>query len=212
MKFLKQIENKKHIIWDWNGTILNDVEYCVGLMNDLLRENDLKEISSDEYKLLFQFPVKKFYDKLGFNYKKKSFENLCETFVASFIDNLQDCKLFSITVDIISELNSLGYSQSILSATDQVNLDKMINRYDLRGQFDYVYGQGDKLAQSKRKRGFDLLSNSKFGKSESILIGDTLHDLEVGNALEIDVILVSYGHQSKSRLMESHEIVLDCLS
>ncbi len=40
-----------------------------------------------------------------------------------------------------------------------------------------------------------------------ILVGDTDHDLEVGDALGIDVLLVTGGHQSHARLSKRHSRV-----
>ena len=43
----------RHLIWDWNGTLLDDVEYCVGVMNVILRRRGLPELDRQRYHAVF---------------------------------------------------------------------------------------------------------------------------------------------------------------
>ncbi len=60
----------KHIIWDWNGTIVNDAPLFVNIMNKSLRAASLPSITLNDYKNLFVFPVVDFWKKLGFQFNK----------------------------------------------------------------------------------------------------------------------------------------------
>lgn len=208
MPLLKEIADKEHIIWDWNGTILNDVQHCVNTINQLLADHGLAEINQDYYKEVFEFPIKNYYDKLGFDYSQRSFEDLCHDFVDSFMEGFADCLPVEKIEKTLNEIKNCGKVQSVLSATDQLNLDKMISHFNYRDHFDYVYGIDNKFAASKLERGKDLIRRAEVAKEKTILIGDTIHDLEVGDALGIDVILLTHGHQSESRLLERHHRVI----
>lgn len=65
------LKGKDHIIWDWNGTILNDVDHAVAMMNTLLVEHNLPLIDREYYREIFDFPVLHYYQKLGFNFEKQ---------------------------------------------------------------------------------------------------------------------------------------------
>ena len=65
----------KHIIWDWNGTLLNDGWLFVEVMNIVLKRRKMKPITLDSYREIFRFPVKDYYMKLGFDFEKESFES-----------------------------------------------------------------------------------------------------------------------------------------
>lgn len=209
MPLLKELINKKHIIWDWNGTILNDVQYAVETINTLLHNHNLKTVSLNEYKTLFEFPIRKYYDKLGFDYSKKSFEDLCDEFVATFMSDFSSCLPFKKIEEVLLHLKKLGKTQSVLSASDQENLDKMIHHFDFLDYFDFVYGIDNKYADSKIGRGKELISHAPFLKAETVLIGDTIHDLEVGEELGIDVILITHGHQCEKILLSRHHKVVN---
>lgn len=208
MPLFNKIRDKKHIIWDWNGTILNDVDHAVDTMNGLLSESNLNLIDKEKYKTLFEFPVKKYYDKLGFDYNLRSFENLCHDFVDRFMAGFSSCDPFGHIKDVLQQTKKVGKIQSVLSATDQENLENMVEHFDFNKLFDFVYGIDNKLAGSKTYRGKQLIDEANISLADTVLIGDTLHDLEVGEELGIDVILVPHGHQCEQILKSKHQNVV----
>ena len=61
----------KHVIWDWNGTLVDDTWLFVDIMNGVLKDRNLQGITLDDYRNVFDFPVEDYYTKLGFNFQKK---------------------------------------------------------------------------------------------------------------------------------------------
>ena len=57
-----------HIIWDWNGTLLNDRWLCVEAINQALNKRNLPMLTEGKYKDVFSFPVEDYYKKVGFDY------------------------------------------------------------------------------------------------------------------------------------------------
>lgn len=200
MPLTEIINSRKHIIWDWNGTILNDVEYALDTVNWLLEKYCIPTISYDRYREIFDFPVKQYYDRLGFDYSICSFESLCDQFVDRFMKNFSDCKPFPHIHSLLKESRQLCECQSILSATDQKSLDDMIEHFDFKHLFDHVFGTENRMATSKIQRGAELVEGSGIDPAETLLVGDTLHDAEVASELGIDVLLVTHGHHSKEKL------------
>ena len=64
----------KHVIWDWNGTLVDDTWLCVEIINKLLKKRNLKLVTIDDYKEKFMFPVREYYIELGFNFEDEPFE------------------------------------------------------------------------------------------------------------------------------------------
>ena len=74
----------QHIIWDWNGTLLNDTWLCVEVLNELLVARNRSTIDSNEYRKQFGFPVIHFYDYLGFDVDVDSFDSISRAFINTF--------------------------------------------------------------------------------------------------------------------------------
>ncbi len=206
------IEKYKHIIWDWNGTILNDVNLCVELINWLALSRSLPPIDIDRYREVFTIPVKNYYAALGFDFEKESFEKLGRIWMDEYERRKFECGLYDGVTDLLNKINKLGIGQSILSAYSQHTLDELVDHYGLRKYFTHVVGLDNIYAASKLHLGKDLMSRLGNGKGETLLIGDTVHDFEVASEIGADSVLIANGHQSRRVLVECGSRVVDSVS
>lgn len=202
------LEGKTHIIWDWNGTLLNDVDLMIDVIGGLLNEHGLERIDRQNYCELFRFPIRDYYKALGFDFQKVNFEHLSEKFIAAYRKGLPTTKLHGGVKDFLHSVHESKISQSVLSAAQEVYLDEQLSHFGIRHYFDHVYGLNDYHAAGKLERGKELMADSRMPKDTTILIGDTDHDLEVGQALGIEVLLLADGHQSFDRLNSKHHRIL----
>ncbi len=205
---LAELSDKQQIIWDWNGTLLADVEHNVRTMNVLLESASLQPITVEHHREHFQFPVIEYYRKLGFDTSPDVFQTLCDDFSTRYYDGMRQCELVADVREVLESLSALGKTQCVLSASRQEDLVDALGHFGLSDIFQYVFGIEDNMATSKPERGRDMLTLSKISLDDTVLIGDTDHDLEVGKALGIDVILVDHGHQSFERLSAKHDRVI----
>lgn len=199
------------MIWDWNGTLLSDVEHAVRTVNKLLTDEKLPTLDTQEYKRVFGFPVIEYYRHLGFNTSPEAFAELCERFNKYFHDELHLCDLWPGARETLAHVHGAGKTQSLLSASEHNLLQISVDQFNVRKFFHHVFGIADKMAGSKIARGQELIETVKIPLSKTVLIGDTDHDLEVGKSLGIDVILVDHGHQDTVRLQKVHSKVLKVL-
>ncbi|MBY0385164.1 HAD hydrolase-like protein [bacterium] len=199
----------EHVIWDWNGTLLQDLDHAVNTVNHLLNKRNLPLLTANSYKEKFHFPIRSYYNLLGFDLNKESFESLCEEFVDLFMRGVFDCPLVPGAREILQTVKKMGKMQSILSASDQTSLDRMIQHFAIGDSLDNVFGIADKFAASKVYRGLELIKLSGIATQKTVLVGDTDHDLEVAQALGVQAILVSHGHQDAEKLRKLHPTVID---
>jgi phosphoglycolate phosphatase len=205
------LKDKKHVIWDWNGTLLSDIDHAVNVVNRLLREEGLPQITIEQYKSIFSFPIIEYYKRLGFDCAPEKFHDLCERFNQHFHDELHTCTLWPGVRETLAHVKASGKVQSILSASEHNLLNNSVRQFGLTDLFDHIIGIADKKAGSKVDRGRELIRKVNLPLEHTIMIGDTDHDLEVGEALGIDIILVDHGHQETARLKAAHSKVLTVL-
>jgi phosphoglycolate phosphatase len=203
------IKDAKHVVWDWNGTLLNDLTHCLNTVNHFLKKHQLPEMDKERYKDVFGFPIRSYYQNIGFKLNDDEFEKLCHDFTELFMGGVFSCGLMDGAEDFLRLVKSTGRTQSVLSASDQDSLDKMITHFNLRPHLDHVFGIPDRLAASKVQRGRELIEHSGIDARDTVLFGDTDHDLEVGETLGARVVLVAHGHQSAVRLRKIHHTVIE---
>lgn len=195
------ISKYKHIIWDWNGTILNDLDMCVNIINELLDQHEMRTITTEQYKDVFTIPVENYYKAIGFDFDKKRFSVIGKEWMDEYERRKYDSsEIHPDAKEIISRIHQNGQSQSILSAYMQHTLEELVDHYNLSSYFDYLVGAGDIYAYGKVEQGKMLMDKLNLKKGESILIGDTIHDYEVAKEIGADCLLTAEGHQSYERL------------
>lgn len=198
------LDGKDHIIWDWNGTLLDDIDLCVGTMSEQLTEHGLKPISVEEYRAIFEFPVVNYYKKLGFSFSDTPFNSVADEFMRRYKAGVPHCQLFKGAKDLLREIKASGRRQSILSAAHEVHLKQLLGHFGILDLFDRVYGARDHYAAGKAGLGKELMREIGVSPARTLLIGDTDHDKQVATELGIDVLLLGDGHQSFDRLVALH--------
>jgi len=202
-------KNIKHIIWDWNGTLFNDVVLCKDIMNTILKRFNLPLLTLESYRSVFTFPVEDYYRKAGLDLNKVSFEVLGKDFMDLYEARKFECSLFPGVIIGLESLTNSGISHSLLSAYHHITLVDIIEHYRISGFFDNVNGLDNIYAGGKFEIGKKLITNLKFSRDEIILIGDTMHDKDVADELGINSIIIADGHQDFERLQKLETTVFD---
>lgn len=199
---------KKVIIWDWNGTLLNDTDICVSCMNRVLEKRGLELLDTQRYREIFTFPVKDYYLKAGLDLNKEAFEIPAMEFINLYHESLHSADLFPCVKDVLINFKKRGYYQAVLSAMEHESLEISLKDKGVYPYFNAITGINDHYAHSKLEIGQELMKTISFDKNDILLIGDSLHDLEVADELGVECVLVANGHQSYKRLSERASIVL----
>ncbi|MBO5904479.1 MAG: HAD hydrolase-like protein, partial [Clostridia bacterium] len=117
------------ILWDFNGTILSDMEIGIESVNVLLLERGKKPLSGiDEYRAVFGFPIYEYYERIGFDFDAEPYDVVAPLWVAEYMKRMPQSKIFDDVVSVSEAFRGAGLRQTILSASD---LDM------LRGQLEY---------------------------------------------------------------------------
>lgn len=202
----------QHVFWDWNGTLLDDVVECIAIINLSLDKRGLPLLTLNDYLEKFQFPVKKYYEAIGFDFNRESFECAGQEYISAYSERMFACRLHDWAVKILAKFQEAGKKQYVLSALNAKALDACIEKFGLNGFFSEVRGLDDHYAFSKVELGRSLVNDLAIRREDAVLIGDTLHDFEVAQELGIDCILVAAGHNSIERLKKCSALVLKDLS
>jgi phosphoglycolate phosphatase len=194
----------QHVIWDWNGTLLDDTWLCVDVLNHLLEKSGRSAIGADEYRQNFGFPVIDFYNYLGFNIDEDSFENVSRTFIDAYESRwLTECGLHPDAKAVLQALSKAGLSHSVLSAAQQDALERGICHFGIEDHFQSLVGTDNIHALGKIEQGCKWIAEQEWTPDAVVLVGDTLHDLEVAQAIGCDCILLTHGHHCPERLAKS---------
>jgi len=189
------------VLWDWNGTLLDDRLFTLDCLNDLLKQHGYSQrYGVAAYLELFDFPIEEYYKKAGFDFARHPYPMLAEEFMARYNPGSAVCGPVPGAEATLRTLQGMGLRQVILSATRRDTLQRQVTDRGLQHYFEELIGLGDIYGKSKVQAGIDWMQRTGIDPACAVMIGDTLHDAEVAAAMGARCILVTTGHHSRRKL------------
>lgn len=192
----------KLLIWDWNGTILDDTDLCLAIENELLAERGMRPVTKAWYLDHFTFPVRTYYERMGYTFETETYLDVSAQFMERYYARCPECGLRTGVRDVLSEARARGITQTLLSVTEQTELLVETARVKADGFFSEILGTDNALGFSKIDRAKAYMARAGFDPREALFIGDTDHDVEAANAVGCPCVLLEGGHQSRTVLLE----------
>jgi phosphoglycolate phosphatase len=200
----------EHILWDWNGTLLDDIDACIISINKSLSEHGLPLMTKAAYFEKFDFPVKNYYAKIGFDISGDKYEKLAQQYIENYVaESKTSAKLHNGVEEMLKFFYDNNVPQSILSASDYDILLERLKHYDILKYFEDIKALDNVYAHGKMHLGREW--RQQHPNKKALFIGDTKHDFEVAADMGANCILFSGGHCKRYQLEQSDCIVIDDL-
>ncbi len=189
----------KYIIWDWNGTIMDDVGVALDAVNVMLEQWNRSHISMEAYRRAMDTPILRFYEHF-FDMQETSFDWIAKEFNEYYREHQKEIPLHQGVIEKLEFFQKNNINQIVLSSSSQEIINRYAKIYGIESFFQDILGASDLLAASKVERAVKYFNERKILPVEAVLIGDAVHDYEVAKELGIDCILLACGHQDKESL------------
>lgn len=208
-----KMANIRHVIWDWNGTLLNDMHVSLSAINIMLEQRSLPLLDLRRYREIFGFPVIDCYRVLGFRFETDAeWDSIAREFHDHYNRMVGNAPLTDGALPLLEHFSKNGATMSVLSASETTILEALLASCGIRHFFTRVYGQSDLYGGSKLELGRRLMSEIGLPPVQTMLIGDTTHDYEVARELNCHCVLYLAGHQDESRLRDCNCRTIETLA
>ncbi len=196
------IRDYQLILWDFNGTILDDLKLGMDTVNILLRRRGLPTIDTVErYHSLFGFPVQDYYERIGLWTRGEDFSPVAYEWLNEYRKEEHTAPLRSGILPLFDSIQKTGIPMGILSATETGMLKEQVKNLAIDGYFTCLLGRGDIYAGDKSQ--IAATYRGAHPHDRILMIGDTTHDYETATAGGFDCILVEGGHESRENLLKN---------
>lgn len=190
----------KHIIWDYNGTLLDDLDIAHEAMVRMQSKRGMEPMDRAHYQSIITFPISAYYIAAGFDFDVEPFAQLADDFVANYHALFPQCNIHKDAVPTLDYFQSKGYTQSVLTAGPQDKTISQLDGFGILSYFTTVTGDDNHHASGKIKLAKPHMNKLQIQSDQVVFIGDTTHDMEVAQAIGCRCILVAFGHQDRQRL------------
>lgn len=185
-----------HIVWDWNGTLLDDLTQVVSAVNTTLEAIGEAPITAREYGAHYQRPVRRFYESLlARAVPDDEWRQIDEVFHVAYRALLGEIRLAPDATAALEAIAGTGHTQSLLSMLWHDDLTDMVERFGVGHYMNRVEGlRGERGARKQTflERHLAALDGRPV-PSEVLMIGDALDDVEAATAVGTGCVLYDQG-------------------
>ena len=196
------------VIWDWNGTLIDDMGVSLGAVNRILADRAMPPINEADYYEYIDTPISRFYERL-FDLEKTDVTQLLREFNVNYDALLDGSEVRERTRRALDAVAGAGVKQIVLSAFEQGKLSRMLREYGVDGYFAAVLGADNIHCGDKTDRAREYFAAEGLSPERAVVIGDTLHDAAVAKAVGCACVLVRGGHQGGRELEASGVTLAD---
>lgn len=200
-----------HVIWDWNGTLLDDVEAALLSVNEILARRHRKAITLEQYYTYLDTPIRRFYERL-FDLEQENYEQILWEFQEGYERYMGRFGLMEGAYETLDKLDKAGVEQWIISSSHEEQLCRYVKKLGVDSFFQEVLGAADYYSASKVERARAHFLSRGLSGSAAVVIGDSLHDYQMARGLGASCLLLARGHQSRRDLESAGVPVLEHIS
>ncbi|MFD8802389.1 HAD family hydrolase [Streptomyces atroolivaceus] len=207
-------KHRTHLVWDWNGTLLDDIHAVLGATNAAFAEVDLAPITLEQYRETYCVPIPKFYERLmGRLPTPAEWERMDGLFHRHYSERRVACGLTEGVEELLVRWQLGGRSQSLLSMYGHEHLVPVVRGYGIERHFVRVDGRTGPSGGSKAQhmeRHFEVLGG--IAPESAVVIGDAVDDAVAAAHVGARAVLYTGGSHSRSSLEAAGVPVVDTLA
>ena len=201
---------KKYIIWDFNGTLIDDVDTAVLSVNDTFDKLGIPRTEREEYRRNMDMPIYKYYEKHA-DLTKIPLEYFTKEFLAGFEKHIETVTASPSALYTVRELSRRGAVQCIISSFEQKRLEGLTERFGFTPYMDGIFGASDILCLSKTERGKKWMKDEGADPADVLVVGDMVHDFDMAAEMGASCVLYDRGHQPREALEKTGTKVISDL-
>ncbi len=196
----------KTILWDFNGTVMDDMGASVGAVNAMLTRRGLPLIDEEWYTLHLVMPLERFYADIGFDMQKERIEVVSEEFQ-------QECgkyprPVFPEVLAALERFRLRGLRQLLFSSLHHEILMRQAEERGITHYFEGIVGRQDRSLGGKEKAADAYLRERGIDPQEVLVVGDLTTDYDMADYLGSPCALVEKGHQHREILSRTGAYIL----
>lgn len=212
--FARYVRSVRRVVWDWNGTLFDDLHLVVEAVNGGLSTFGVGPITLDDYRDHYTRPVKVFYDRIfGRVVTEEEWRELDRRFHDGYRELLDRATLAADAAAALEAVRGSGVPQSLLSMFPHDELVPLVEKIGITSYFDRIDGltgsPGSPKAEYLERHLLQLIGDED--PSQVLVVGDTPDDALAAAHVGARCVLYHNGAHHRHELEAVGVPVVDSL-
>ena len=185
------MKNKSLIIFDWDGTLMDSVGLIVDAMRYAAEKHGLT-VTDDATKSIIGIALVDAFPMLFPNDSDK-YDELLATYSEYYVKHCDNDKLFEGIKELIQDLHAQGKTLAIATGKKRKGLQRVLPNSGIQAFFTVTKTADETAGKPNPLMLEQILVETGTRIEDAVFIGDSIHDIRMANAIQMDSIAVSYG-------------------
>lgn len=200
------MKNKSLIIFDWDGTLMDSVGLIVDAMRYAAKKHGLT-VTDEATKSIIGIALVDAFPMLFPNDSDK-YDELLATYSEYYVKHCDNDKLFDGIKELIQDLHAQGKTLAIATGKKRKGLQRVLPNSGIQAFFTLTKTADETAGKPNPLMLQAILSETGKTVEDAILVGDSIHDIRMANAIQMDSIAVSYGCEKADVLAKENPTLI----
>lgn len=203
------------IVFDWDGTLVDSIERIVtSLQHASKQATDIhieKTQARDVIGLSLNEAISKLHPELDAQLHATKLKNIADTYRQHYLyENTVPAPLFAGAIELLGELRENGFTLAISTGKSRAGLEQSIDQHQVADYFATTRCAGESKSKPHPEMLHEILDELKFTATQTLMVGDSVHDLKMANNANVQCIGVTYGVHDETTLEKFNPLI--CLN
>ena len=189
------------IVFDWDGTLMDSTAVIASSLQSACEDVGLPVPSEERARHIIGLGL---HDAMRYvlpGVPPSIYPQVVERYGFHFRAREEAAPLFAGAAEALKALNAAGHLLAVATGKSRRGLDRVLERTGLAGLFDATRCGEEAASKPAPAMLLDLQSELGMQKENTLMIGDTTHDLQMAQNAGVACLAVTFGAHPREQLL-----------
>ena len=189
------------LVFDWDGTVIDSAGLIVSSIQRACADLNLPIPSTRDSSYVIGLGMKDSMQHLLPKLAERDYPPFMERYRYHFLSRDHEAPLFDGMKDLLDELEQAGHWLAVATGKNRVGLERSIEQTGIGKRFHTTRCADESFSKPNPAMLFDVMDSLGIAKENTLMIGDTSHDLLMAQNAGVAAVAVSYGAHDADELL-----------
>ena len=196
------------IIFDWDGTLINSIDWITSCLQYAAVQYDCVIPEAQAAKDVIGLSINKAMQTLFPEMDEQTQKQLIACYSQKYFSKrISRNDLFPGVYEMLVQLNEAGYQLAVATGKSRAGLEEALMATGTEELFCITRCADETASKPDPRMLREIIQHTKVAKERSLMVGDSIHDLQMALNAHISAIGVSYGAHSEEFLQRYNPLL-----
>ncbi|MCW8830470.1 MAG: HAD-IA family hydrolase [Gammaproteobacteria bacterium] len=191
------------LVFDWDGTLVDSIEQITTSLQAASKMIFSEQVTEEAARSVIGLGLQEAVERLHPDKPQTLTTKMADAYRHHYLnENRVPAHLFDGVIDMLDELLDRGFTMAIATGKSRIGLEHSLTEYPVSHYFTTTRCASDNRSKPHPEMLLSILDETRTEPSQTLMIGDSEHDLMMAKNANVDAVAVSHGAHTGDRLLQ----------